>query len=110
MVLSRFQKISWFQLFKYIIYLLLAVNVYLFFNEEFSATTFRFEHGVSLSEIIVAYSATIDTATWVVLLIIFEFETYVIPDENLKGKLMWFLNGMSILCYIIIVYSFYAYI
>lgn len=110
MVLSRFLKISWFQLFKYIIYLLLAVNVYLFFNEEFSATSFRFENGVSLSEIIVAYSATIDTATWVVLLIMFEFETYVIPDEKLKGKLMWFLNGVSVLCYIIIVYSFYAYI
>ena len=106
----RLPNISWFQLFKYTIYLLLAFNVYLFFKEELSATTFRFRNGVSLSEIIVAYSATIDTATWVVLLIMFEFETYIIPDEMLKGKLRWFINGVSALCYIVIVYSFYAYV
>lgn len=104
------KNIPWFQLFKYLIYVLLVLDVYLFFVEEFSATSFRFASGLDLSEVIVAYSATIDTAAWVVLLIIFELETYVIDDDKLKGALKWTLNIIAMLCYSIIVYSFYAYI
>lgn len=102
-------KIPWFQIFKYLVYGLLALDVYLFFVEEFSATSFRFAKGLSLSEIIVAYSGTIDTAAWVILLIVFELETYVIDDEKLKGWVKWLLNGVSFLSYVVIVYSFYAY-
>jgi len=102
-------EIPWFQIFKYLIYGLLAFDVYLFFVEEFSATSFRFAKGLNFSEIIVAYSGTIDTAAWVILLIVFELETYVIDDDKLKGGLKWFLNFVSLLSYSVIVYSFYAY-
>lgn len=107
---TKILNISWFQFFKYLIYSLLSFDVYLFFVEEFSATSFRFAKGLDLSEIIVAYSGTIDTAAWVILLIVFELETYVIDDDKLKGSLKWFLNIISLLSYSIIVYSFYAYI
>lgn len=104
------KNIPWFQIFKYLIYGLLAFDVYLFFVEEFSATSFRFAEGLNLSEVIVAYSGTIDTAAWVILLIVFELETYVIDDDKLVGVLKWSLNFLAMLCYSIIVYSFYAYI
>ena len=107
---SKSIEIPWFQIFKYLIYGLLAFDVYLFFVEEFSATSFRFSKGLNLSEVIVAYSGTIDTAAWVILLVVFELETYVIDDDKLKGGLKWFLNFVSLLSYSIIVYSFYAYI
>lgn len=103
-------EIPWFQIFKYLIYGLLAFDVYLFFVEEFSATSFRYAKGLNFSEIIVAYSGTIDTAAWVVLLIVFELETWVIDDDKLVGSLKWFLNIISLLSYSVIVYSFYAYI
>jgi len=106
---TKFKEIPWFQIFKYLIYGLLAFDVYLFFVEEFSATSFRFAKGLNFSEIIVAYSGTIDTAAWVILLIVFELETYVIDDDKLKGGLKWFLNVVSLLSYSVIVYSFYAY-
>ncbi len=106
---TKTSAIPWFQIFKYLIYGLLAFDVYLFFVEEFSATSFRFAKGLNFSEIIVAYSGTIDTAAWVILLIVFELETYVIDDDKLKGGLKWFLNILSFLSYIVIVYSFYAY-
>ena len=103
-------SISWFQVFKYLVYGLLALDVYFFFVEEFSATSFRFAKGLNLSEIIVAYSGTIDTAAWVILLIVFELETYVIDDEVLKKRAVkWSLNFISFLSYAVIVYSFYAY-
>ena len=103
-------KIPWFQIFKYLIYGFLALDVYFFFVEEFSATSFRFAKGLNLSEIIVAYSGTIDTAAWVILLIVFELETWVINDDKLVGGLKWTLNIISLLSYSVIVYSFYAYI
>jgi hypothetical protein len=106
---TQTSKFPWFQVFKYLVYGLLALDVYMFFVEEFSATSFRFAKGLSLSEIIVAYSGTIDTAAWVILLIVFELETYVIDDKKLKGGLKWLLNGISFLSYVVIVYSFYAY-
>lgn len=107
---TKTSSIPWFQIFKYLIYGLLAFDVYLFFVEEFSATSFRYAKGLDFSEIIVAYSGTIDTAAWVILLIVFELETYVIDDENLKGGLKWFLNLISLISYSIIIYSFYAYV
>jgi len=107
---THISNIPWFQIFKYLVYGLLALDVYFFFVEEFSATSFRFAKGLSLNEIIVAYSGTIDTAAWVILLIVFELETYVIDDEKLKGGLKWLLNVISFLSYVVIVYSFTAYI
>ncbi len=106
---TKSKEIPWFQIFKYLVYGLLAMDVYMFFVEEFSATSFRFAKGLNLSEIIVAYSGTIDTAAWVILLIVFELETYIIDDNKLKGGLKWFLNILSFLSYTVIVYSFYAY-
>ena len=54
---------SWgYQGFKYLIYTLLAFNVYLFFSEEWLASKVIFASGVNLDSIIKAFSSTIDTA------------------------------------------------
>lgn len=101
---------SWgYQGFKYLIYILLAINVYLFFSEEWLASKVIFATGVNLDTIIEAFSSTIDTAAWLVLLLLFELETSVIEDEHLKGKVKWSLHGIRAFCYIFIVYSLYGY-
>jgi len=101
---------SWgYQGFKYLIYTLLAVNVYLFFSEEWLASKVIFASGVNLDTIIEAFSSTIDTAAWLVLLLLFELETSVIDDENLTGKVKWTLHGIRAFCYIFILYSLYGY-
>ena len=99
-----------YQLFKYTVYALLAFNVYLFFNEEFNATALQFPHGIALFDIIEAYSATIDTLAWVVLLLMFELETYILEDEDFTKTTSWILHGMRAICYAFIVYAFYGYI
>jgi hypothetical protein len=76
-----------FRAFKYAIYCLLAWNLFLFFQEDFAASANTFGDTVTWRNVVEAYSATIDTAAWVVLLLLFELETAVIPDEKLKGKL-----------------------
>ena len=99
-----------FQLFKYAIYAFLALNVYWFFIEEFAAAIIRFPDGISLGRIIAAYAATIDTASWVVLLLMFELETYVLDEHHFTKPVMWTLQGVRVVCYGIITYAFYGYI
>ncbi len=99
-----------FQLFKYTVYALLTVNVYLFFSEEWAASAFRFSNGITLAEIIEGFTASIDTAAWVVLLLMFELETYVLDDEHFTRRVTWTLHGFRAICYSFIVYSFYGYL
>ena len=101
---------SLYQLFKYSIYVFLAMNVYWFFVEEFAAAKLQFPDGVALVDLIEAYAATIDTLSWVVLLLMFELETYVLDDRHFTPTVTRTLQGVRFLCYVFIVYAFYGYI
>ena len=98
-----------FTVFKYAIYILLAYNILLWFQEDLAASAETFGDTVTWRNVVQAYSATFDTAAWVVLLLMFELETAVIPDEKLKGGLKVFFVTVSVICYFFIVYSFYGY-
>ena len=74
-----------FQIFKYLVYVLLAYNVLLWFREDLAASAVTFGETVTWRNVVEAYSATIDTAAWVVLLLLFELETAVISDQKLQG-------------------------
>ena len=98
------------QLFKYSVYALLTLNIYLFFVIEWAASPHRFADGIILFDIIEAYVATIDTAAWVILLLMFELETYVLDDRHFTKRVTWTLHGLRAFCYIFIVYAFYGYL
>jgi len=89
---------------------MLALNIYWFWAEEVLAATVQFPDGVNLSNLIDAYAATIDTAAWVVLLLMFELETCVLEDHHYSPVVTWTLHGVRVLCYTFIVYAFYGYI
>ena len=99
-----------FQVFKYAVYALLAMNIYWFFREEHAAAALQFADGLALVDVIEAYSATIDTAAWVVLLLMFELETYVLEDRHFTPLVTRSLHGLRIVCYAFIVYAFYGYV
>lgn len=103
-------RMTGYRLFKYSVYCLLAYNVWLFFLEDFAASTHTYATGVAWWNIVEAYSATIDTFAWVILLLLFELETAVIADEKLQGSLKWGLGLVRGLCYFFILYSFYGYL
>jgi hypothetical protein len=98
-----------FRVFKYTVYCLLAWNVFLFFQEDLAASAETFGDSVTWRNVVEAYSATFDTAAWVVLLLLFELETAVIDDTKLRGGLKWMFTGIRTLCYFFIVYAFYGY-
>jgi hypothetical protein len=99
-----------FQIFKYVVYAFLAFNVYVFFAEESAAAKLQFDGGVGLADLIEAYAATIDTAAWVVLLLMFELETFVLEDHHFTKPVVWTLQIVRVACYVLIAYSFYGYI
>jgi hypothetical protein len=99
-----------FQFFKYLVYILLAYNILLWFQEDLAASAETFGDTVTWQNVVEAYSATIDTAAWVLLLLLFELETSVIPDEKLKGGLKWLITGTVAICYILITWAFYGYL
>lgn len=101
--------ISWFQLFKYCVYGLLTINAVLFFQENYLAASHVFTDGVTFGQLIEAYADTIDTCSWIILLLIFELETHVIEDDKLQGGLRWLLSGFKLLCYAVIAYAVYGY-
>jgi hypothetical protein len=103
-------RTSLFQLFKYTIYVLLAINIYLFFVEEYAASAHQFRNGVPAGELIEAFASTIDTAAWVILLLMFELETRVLDDSSFTPSVTWTLHGLRAICYAFIVYAFYGYI
>lgn len=100
----------WYTSVKYLVYCLLAVNIFIFLNEELAALEHTYSNGFAASDIIQAFSATIDTAAWVVLLLLFELETYVLDDSRIRGRLKWTLHGVRVVCYLFIGYALYGYV
>ena len=108
---SKFgQTQFWYRVFKYTIYCFLAYNIWLFFLQDSGASAQTFTDGITWRNLVEAYSATFDTLAWVILLLIFELQTAIIPDEKLQGSLKWVLVGFQSACYFFIAYSFYGYI
>jgi len=99
-----------FTIFKWLIYILLAWNGFQFLQEDLAASAETFGDTITWRNIVEAYSAFIDTSAWLVLLLVFEFETAIIPDERLRGGLKWFLVAVKVVCYFFIVYAFYGYL
>ena len=94
---------------KYLTYIFLSINVFLFLEEELLALEHTFAGGIAPGQIIQSFAATIDTAAWVILLLLFELETSVLDDSRITGGLKWTLHGVRGLCYIAIGYAFTGY-
>ncbi|MEJ2129171.1 MAG: hypothetical protein P8X81_10035 [Woeseiaceae bacterium] len=99
-----------YQVFKYILYAFLSLNVYWFFAEEHAANKLLYPDGVGLGDIYDAYTATIDTGAWVVLLLMFELETYILEDRHFTRPVTWSLHFVRAISYALIVRMFFGYI
>ncbi len=95
---------------KYLVYLLLGLNVYLFLQEELLTLAAMGTETVFRAQWVQVFSATIDTAAWVILLLLFELETSVLDDSRIHGPVRWSLHGIRGLCYVVIVFAFLGYI
>ena len=100
--LPSFLKKHWYQLFKYAVYLGVLTNVFLFLKKDLASTAHRFGTDFSIFQLFDAFTNTLDTAAWVVLLLLFELETYVLPKAKMTSFLKWLIRGISAICMLII--------
>lgn len=98
-----------FTIVKYITYALLCFNVYLFLEEELGSLEHTFTDGLALGQLIQVFAATIDTAAWVVLLLLFELETSLLDDSRIRGGVKFTIHWVRILCSLAIVWAFTGY-
>lgn len=98
-----------YQLFKYAVYAILTANIFFFYFEEAAAAPLQFPDGVGLHNVREAFSATLDTLAWVILLLMFELETWVLDDDSFTRRVVLMLHGLRALCYIAIVMAFAGY-
>ena len=94
---------------KYVVYALLSVNIVLFLNEELASAAHASTSDLDIFTGIQLFSATLDTAAWVLLLLLFELETAVIPDDRLVGRTQWVIHGVRLICGLAIVSACWGY-
>lgn len=103
------EKSTWFQVFKYCVYLLIFINVLQFFREDYLATAHTFRDGIAWTQLTDAYATTFDSTAWLILLLMFELETYVLDDDRMVGTTKWSINVVSGVCFLFIVQAFLGY-
>jgi len=98
-----------FQAVKYATYLALCGNILFFLREELGSLEHTFTGALSPAETVQVFAATLDTAAWVVLLLLFELETWVLDDDRITGWTRRSLHGVRMLCGVAIFWAFLGY-
>ena len=94
---------------KWIVYSLLLVNFALYLNWDWHAATHALGPAEPLIKWLQAYAASIDYAAWLVLILLFELETYVLSDEAFTPLVRRAMHGIRLLCYLFVLHTVYAY-
>jgi len=101
-------KLSIQQLIKWLVYSLLLINFALYFKIDLQVATHTMRHGGTFLEWTRSFATTIDESAWVLLLILFELETYVLSDEPLSRPKAFLMHGIRVVCYISLAHTLYA--
>ena len=102
--------LDWISVFKYPVYVALAANVALFFKKDWETASHAFRDGLPFARIIEGFAPSIDTAAWVILLLLLELETCQLSNEVLKRPTGLAIRRLRVLCYVVIVYAFTGYL
>lgn len=100
---------------KWTIYFLLLVNFALYLDRDSRAAI----HTLTLAEPFITwiqvlavtqvFAASIDHGAWMVLILLFELETYLLSDEQFTPLVKRLLHGIRLACYAFILHTAYAY-
>ena len=102
-------KIDIFQLIKQVVYLLLLINFAIYVKNDLEIAAHTMSNGGSFLDWTAAFATTIDESAWIILLILFELETYVMSDEPLSRTKSFLMHGARVVCYFSLAHTCYAY-
>ncbi len=94
---------------KWIVYSLLLVNFAFYLNWDWHVATHALAPAAPLNHWLRAFAASIDHASWLTLIILFELETYTLSDEAFTPLVRRTMHGIRLLCYLFILHTVYAY-
>ena len=94
---------------KWIVYSLLLVNFALYLNWDWHGATHALGPAEPLIKWLQAYAASIDYAAWLVLILLFELETYALSDTAFTPLVSRLVHGIRLICYLFVLHTVYAY-
>ena len=94
---------------KWIVYSLLLVNSALYLNWDWHSATHTMGSAEPLIKWLQVYATSIDYAVWLVLIALFELETYVLSDAAFTPLVRRLMHGIRLLCYLFLIHTVYAY-
>jgi len=97
------------QAIKWLVYLLLIINFVFYVFEDWDRAAHTLDSSSSIFDWLGEFANSLDESAWFFLLLLFELETYVFDDEDLKGWLAHTLHGARLFCYVILAHTIYAY-
>ena len=94
---------------KWTVYALLIINFVFYILEDWNKAVHTLHAGSTFLDWAGEFAVSIDETGWFLLLVMFELETYVIADEDLKSWVARTLHGVRLLCYVLLAHTVYAY-
>jgi hypothetical protein len=98
------------QAIKWTVYTLLIINFVYYLNEDWSRAVHTLRVGATFLDWLGEFASSIDETGWFVLLFMFELETYIVEDENLRGWLARTIHVGRLICYAMIAHTVYAFL
>ncbi|MEO0424619.1 MAG: hypothetical protein AAF184_19935 [Pseudomonadota bacterium] len=96
--------------FKWLVYFLLLVNLGFYVAEDSVRAYHTLIAGnASFLKVTQEFAASIDTSAWLILIAMFELETYTIEDKHWNKRVAWVVRGARIVCYVMIAHTLFAY-
>ena len=97
------------QVIKYTVYISLLINTGFYVLDDYLALQSSLPPDAPLLELLTRFSTSTDMFAWVGLIILFELETYTLPDEAFTKKLAAILLAGRVICYLLIFFAAYGY-
>jgi hypothetical protein len=97
------------QLVKVAVYALLLVNFAFYIADDWTIAAHTMRNGGTLLDWTGAFATTIDESAWIILLVLFELETYVLSDKSLTPPKMVLMHLARFICYLSLGHTLYAY-
>ena len=97
------------QFIKFLVYAGLLINSWFYVMDDIRSMNSALPADASLDDLFTNFATTIDLVGWLGLIVLFELETYALPDEAFTGRVVAVLRSGRALCYLSIFYAAYGY-
>ena len=105
---ARAQRIH--QAVKWTVYTLLLINFVFYFLEDWNRAQHTLHARSTFLDWTSEFATTIDETGWLLLIFMFELETYVLEDQQWTGWVSHTVRGIRLFCYAMIAHSVFAFL